>query len=218
MRSLICSALCGLLFAADLPAASFNNLLRTLGQEGFGTPEYDGALQEIARDHTKDPNFSRIYRSILDGAPSLLLEGLLRKVSIENPNVGVRLEAKAHLGRVIKEQGEFGFEMKHVKDKEEREVFEMIKGEDLFKKSTSGDPAKLIDEAERILKETIAEAEKTSGTSGAIRLAKRLLYEVQYLTEGKMAPETVGVDVNGKEFKLSDFKGKVVGMVFWGDW
>ena len=62
MRSLICSALCGLLFAADLPAASFNNLLRTLGQEGFGTPEYDGALQEIARDHTKDPNFSRIYR------------------------------------------------------------------------------------------------------------------------------------------------------------
>ncbi len=218
MRSLICTFACGLLFAANLPAASFNNLLRTLGQEGYGTPEYDGALKEIARDHAKDPNFSRIYRYVLDGPPSLLLEELLRKVSVENPNAGTRLEAKAHLGRVIKEQGEFGFEMKHVKDKEERETLAMVKGEGLFKKSTSGDPAKLIDEAEKILKETIAEAGKVSGASGAARIASRFLYEVQYLTEGKMAPETVGVDVNGKQFKLSDFKGKVVGMVFWGDW
>ena len=36
--------------------------------------------------------------------------------------------------------------------------------------------------------------------------------------EGKPAPETVGVDVDGKPLRLSDYRGKVVALVFWGPW
>lgn len=32
------------------------------------------------------------------------------------------------------------------------------------------------------------------------------------------APEITGVDVDGKEFKLSDYRGKVVVLDFWGFW
>ncbi len=32
------------------------------------------------------------------------------------------------------------------------------------------------------------------------------------------APEITGEDVNGKEFKLSDYRGKVVVLDFWGFW
>jgi hypothetical protein len=35
---------------------------------------------------------------------------------------------------------------------------------------------------------------------------------------GKMAPEIKGKDVNGKPMKLSDFRGKVVVLDFFGDW
>ena len=35
---------------------------------------------------------------------------------------------------------------------------------------------------------------------------------------GKEAPEIIGRDVDGKEMKLSDYKGKIVVLDFWGDW
>ena len=35
---------------------------------------------------------------------------------------------------------------------------------------------------------------------------------------GKMAPEIVGKDLDGEMFKLSDYRGKVVMLDFWGDW
>jgi len=38
------------------------------------------------------------------------------------------------------------------------------------------------------------------------------------LAIGKVAPEIIGKDVDGNEMKLSDYRGKVVVLDFWGDW
>ena len=35
---------------------------------------------------------------------------------------------------------------------------------------------------------------------------------------GQVAPDITGVDVDGKAFKLSDYRGKIVVLDFWGDW
>ncbi len=35
---------------------------------------------------------------------------------------------------------------------------------------------------------------------------------------GNIAPEIVGKDLDGKEFKLSDYRGKVVMLDFWAGW
>ncbi|MFO7767584.1 MAG: hypothetical protein R6W82_01275 [bacterium] len=35
---------------------------------------------------------------------------------------------------------------------------------------------------------------------------------------GDIAPEIVGEDVDGNPMKLSDYRGKVVMIDFWGDW
>ena len=35
---------------------------------------------------------------------------------------------------------------------------------------------------------------------------------------GDTAPDIAGTDVDGKEFKLSQYRGKVVMLDFWGDW
>lgn len=38
------------------------------------------------------------------------------------------------------------------------------------------------------------------------------------LVRGKVAPDIAGVDLDGVAFKLSDYKGKVILLDFWGDW
>jgi cytochrome oxidase Cu insertion factor (SCO1/SenC/PrrC family) len=35
---------------------------------------------------------------------------------------------------------------------------------------------------------------------------------------GNRAPEITGEDIDGVSFKLSDYRGKVVVLDFWGDW
>lgn len=44
------------------------------------------------------------------------------------------------------------------------------------------------------------------------------IFELENLAIGKVAPEIVGVDLDGKEMKLSQFLGQVVLIDFWGDW
>jgi hypothetical protein len=48
--------------------------------------------------------------------------------------------------------------------------------------------------------------------------AKAELTELRSLGIGKAAPEIAGEDIDGKKFKLSDYKGKVVLLDFWGHW
>lgn len=49
-------------------------------------------------------------------------------------------------------------------------------------------------------------------------VAKVELFELQNLRVGKAAPDIEGEDLDGTKFKLSDYKGKVVVLDFWGDW
>jgi thiol-disulfide isomerase/thioredoxin len=48
--------------------------------------------------------------------------------------------------------------------------------------------------------------------------AKTQLYELNHLTVGKVAPGIKGEDLDGKKFKLSDYRGKVVVLNFWASW
>jgi hypothetical protein len=48
--------------------------------------------------------------------------------------------------------------------------------------------------------------------------AKAALFELRHLRVGKTVPEVEGEDVEGAKFKLSDYRGKVVMLDFWGHW
>jgi hypothetical protein len=48
--------------------------------------------------------------------------------------------------------------------------------------------------------------------------AKGDLFEIRNLAIGKIAPEIEGEDIDGKKLKLSDYRGKVVVLDFWGNW
>ena len=48
--------------------------------------------------------------------------------------------------------------------------------------------------------------------------AREALYNLKNLSVGKPAMDIVGQDINGLEFKLSDYRGKVVIVDFWASW
>jgi hypothetical protein len=48
--------------------------------------------------------------------------------------------------------------------------------------------------------------------------AKGELFELRFLKIGLVAPDIEGVDFDSKKFKLTDYRGKVVLLDFWGNW
>ena len=55
-------------------------------------------------------------------------------------------------------------------------------------------------------------------TSGALADALANPHPPETLAICRVAPDIVGVDVEGRPMKLSDYRGKVVVLDFWGDW
>ena len=55
-----------------------------------------------------------------------------------------------------------------------------------------------------------------AGTVG--EKAKSELYDIRHLGVGKVAPDIEGKDQDGKQFKLSDYRGKVVLLYFWSEY
>ena len=49
-------------------------------------------------------------------------------------------------------------------------------------------------------------------------IAEGALFEFDNLRIGMEAPEIEGDDLEGTSFKLSEYRGKVVALIFWGDW
>ena len=81
------------------------------------------------------------------------------------------------------------------------------------------DPAKLAKESEDLFERTVKEFGDLKSHRGPFAdAAKGELFEVRNLAVGKVAPDIEGEDIDGVKFKLSDYRGKVVVLDFWGDW
>ena len=58
----------------------------------------------------------------------------------------------------------------------------------------------------------------TVGNTTLGSMAEALLRKYEQSPTGTLAPEIEGEDLDGVEFKLSDYRGKVVLLTFWGNW
>lgn len=76
-----------------------------------------------------------------------------------------------------------------------------------------------IAEAEKLFEDVAANYGDVKGYDKSLAVAaKGELFELRNLGIGQTAPDIEGEDVQGKKFKLSDYRGKVVVIDFWGDW
>ncbi len=81
-------------------------------------------------------------------------------------------------------------------------------------------PADLEAEAIRRFKQIMTDYPELKDSRGRLFAdrAKSSLFEIANLRVGKIAPEIDADDLDGKRFKLSDHRGKVVLLVFWASW
>jgi peroxiredoxin len=81
-----------------------------------------------------------------------------------------------------------------------------------YRKGEKEHAAKIAAEAEELLAKTKAEG------GPAAKQADDALFLFQKLSVGKVAPDIEGEDMEGKKFKLSDYRGKVVVLDYWAFW
>ncbi len=80
----------------------------------------------------------------------------------------------------------------------------------------------MLADADRLAADVVqnyAEVRRGAGTLGdAAKAIQERIRRKGSIAIGKVAPETAGEDADGKPLKLSDYRGKVVLLKFWGNW
>jgi len=143
----------------------------------------------------------------------------LRSVAEKNPSR--EIQGKAYLA--LAEQAENRFQIaQEFKDNPDRaKVYEPILGKKTVDELVKADLGKLNQEAqtrfERLAKDYgDLSARQNSTMKELAHLKLDTLRDP--VKVGKAVPEIEGEDIDGKKFTLSDYRGKVVVLDFWGHW
>jgi hypothetical protein len=188
------------------------------GGLGYFQETWD-ALYLIQRDYTADKRVGKvclhasIYRLLYPGT-----ERLLRTVLEKNPDHAVQGAACFTLARVLEDYARM---VRGFKDPVKAKTWEQGYPRDLVQDLKTRDPDKLQSEAESLYQRTIDQFGDVTTPGWKLTLGQRAtssLFELHHLQVGKQAPEIEGEDIDGKKFRLSDYRGKVVVLDFWGHW
>lgn len=183
--------------------------------------EADGAesLEILRRDHLESPDIARLADSLVY-FESQKADEFLQALEARNPNREVK--GRAAYARAERKQNAAASAERVQQAKGEKELKELE--EDYppaeLARLRALDAVKTQKELEELLVRIQKEyADVDAGYGGT--LADRAggdLFEMRNLAIGKVAPPIEGDGIDGKPLKLSDFKGKVVVLDFWGNW
>jgi peroxiredoxin len=176
----------------------------------------DRALILLAKHHAAAVNLDEIFIYIGDN-PSLQVGTFYRQVIAANKNPAVLGKAHFRLGIYLMRQLEISREVQA--KPEAREKYDLFYGKELTTYLLAMNPAHNRKEALQqfvVIKQKYASVKTFRGQLGP--LANIEEFKLAHLSVGGVAPEITGKDVFGKPLKLSDFRGKIVLLDFWGDW
>lgn len=181
--------------------------LGMIGQYDFGGEVGEKATKMLISDYIDAPEAMEALSS-LAYEPSAANEAKFKEIMESNDNpktlAAVRFTFAEYLLGADEYKG-------YLADDDAREYVE----EETIEYLSAEREKSFVEEAEALLTSV---AEDKNARKRTVREAKRRLFALQNLGIGKVAPEIVGKDTDGVEFKLSDYRGKVVMLDFWGDW
>jgi hypothetical protein len=173
------------------------------------------AIDLLSKNHIKSEGVGDVCTQLYQPSPEN--EAFMRKVLEENPNATAQGKACYALAKLLVQAKEAKEELGGERGKSLEQYYgkptvEWLKGLD------SGDVQSDVEELFERCASDFADVEYMKGYKTVGQLAKGDLFELQNLVIGKTAPEITGKDQDGTEFKLSDYRGKVVVIDFWGYW
>jgi cytochrome c peroxidase len=145
------------------------------------------------------------------------VERLLRAAVEKSPHIAVRAQAGWHLAALLEEQMRLAGQL--AKDPSTRPRVEQYYGRETTQHLLTLDAAKVESQREQLytrIAQSFRDVPTRDGPMG--ELADKALFAMRHLSVGKEAPEIEAEDTDGVVFKLSDYRGKVVMLSFWGDW
>ena len=176
----------------------------------------DKALGLLTRDHAGSDEVGNLCMA-LTREPSDAAEKFLRAAAEANSSNAVKGKAVLALGEYLKNTAEMVRQLKQ--DPDLAKNLAPAWGQDVVDRLAAADADQMSADAEKQLEtaaDKFADAPVYRTTVG--ELARGELFELRNLAIGKVAPEIEADDLDGKSFKLSDYRGKVVVIDFWGNW
>jgi hypothetical protein len=185
-----------------------------------GGPDFDAAFEQLLAHHVSSPKLAPLVIGLSRQLPTPALEQRLQSI-IDNPNASHDLVGLTHYAqlnfqnmvrRIQSAMADSSEEatINSIKESLGDEAFEFVKNYQLPSEDD------LVAKLESIVKE-YGDVEIRSGMTLGSTLENEI-FEIKFLSIGKTAPDIEGEDIDGVEFKLSDYRGKVVVVDFWGDW
>ncbi len=175
-------------------------------------------ILDTLQDHLDSDKLANACQA-LQYSPSPGTEPFLRLVLEKSPHQDVRGNACYVLAKVVSGQSRLARTIQAGEQKERLASLEQFYGKVVIERLAKADPDQMEKQAEQLLERVANEFADVKGGSSSLGAAARGdLFELRNLSVGKQAPDITGEDVDGVPFKLSDYRGKVVFLDFWGFW
>ncbi|MFP6765910.1 MAG: redoxin domain-containing protein [Planctomycetaceae bacterium] len=173
------------------------------------------ALTLLAQKYQHSERLAPVCRK-LAFRPSPAAEKLLRVLRRKTPHINVRALATFYLAVYLQRQLSLAEALNREQDQNR---FVQFYGREFTVQLARLDAQVSLREVELIydeVRKSFSSIEIDDSTMGAA--ATRELFAIRHLSRGRKAPEITGQDIDGKTFRLSDYRGKVVMLDFWGHW
>jgi peroxiredoxin len=158
------------------------------------TSEGRAAADLIMKEYLHDVSLETAFEPLVRSESDLALE-ILRAAYHSSPHPRVKIHAAFSLARLLKTRAERdGWRTPS------RSRAEAAEAKPLFEESMRDNENFIV------------------GRGSMAEQASSELEELQTLSVGKAAPEIAGEDTDGRSLQLSDYRGKVVVLAFWGSW
>jgi hypothetical protein len=178
----------------------------------------DKALKLLKSDYLQSEKIAPLCAA-LASAYDKGSQDTLRAILDKNPHadvkaaaclaVGASYQMRARLAKMAKERSGLAQQIESIMGKEA--------ADEIAKKGEGGLNKEAVGYYERVVKD-FPEAKDAKGKPLAREAKNQIDGILHPVVVDKPAPEVEGEDTDGKAFKLSDYKGKVVLLDFWGNW
>jgi hypothetical protein len=186
------------------------------------------ALRLLSADHVQSDKLANVCQALANVVNAEEEEAFLRAVLEKNKNDDVQGEALLALGQRLGQGSELVLRTVLEKNaKREVQGVACLALGKLLKKRVEGMPETDAEEAKKVRKgaeQYLTRAQKEygdvkAGYLGSVaRHADGELFELLHLGKGMVVPDIEGEDLDAQKFKLSNYRGKVVLLDFWGNW
>lgn len=176
-------------------------------------------LNTLLQDHINDELLGDACRAISGANDTTLAENFVSKVKDQSPHHAVKGNACYTLAKMYLQRAELAQKLQAGDDAQLKTRLQKMHGDAWLDAMSSCDITAMHKKGEDLLEAVESNYGDVKSRTGTLAdAAKHDLFEIRNLTIGKHAPEIVGQDLDGKTFQLSDYRGKVVFLDFWGFW